>query len=184
MKNICVYGAASALIHPDYLSEAKKLGSCLAKSGFGLVFGGGNTGVMGACARGAAQGGGQIIGVAPEFFKKDGILFQQCTHFYFTETMRQRKEIMENLSQAFVMAPGGIGTLEEYFEILTLKQLGRHAKPIAVLNTRGYYDSLNTLLEHAVEQNFLERDVLPMYRLFSEPEELVQSLEQDLVTFS
>ena len=169
MKNICVYGAASALIHPDYLSEAKKLGSCLAKSGFGLVFGGGNTGVMGA---------------APEFFKKDGILFQQCTHFYFTETMRQRKEIMENLSQAFVMAPGGIGTLEEFFEILTLKQLGRHAKPIAVLNTRGYYDSLNALLEHAVEQNFLERDVLPMYRLFSEPEELVQSLEQDLVTFS
>ena len=133
---------------------AHQLGHCLAKAGFGLVFGGGNTGVMGACARGAAQAGGQILGVAPSFFNQEGVLYPSCTTLHLTDTMRQRKEMMEHLSHGFVMAPGGIGTLEEFFEILTLKQLGRHKKPIAVLNIRGYFDALEELLEGAVEEGF------------------------------
>lgn len=116
--NICVYGAASQQIHTDFLQGAHQLGHCLAKAGFGLVFGGGNTGVMGACARGAAQAGGQILGVAPSFFNQEGVLYPSCTTLHLTDTMRQRKEMMEHLSHGFVMAPGGIGTLEEFFEIL------------------------------------------------------------------
>ena len=134
--NICVYGAASQQIHTDFLQGAQQLGHCLAKAGFGLVFGGGNTGVMGACARGAAQVGGEILGIAPSFFNQEGVLFPHCTRLHLTDTMRQRKEQMETLSQGFVMAPGGIGTLEEFFEILTLKQLGRHQKPIAAASCR------------------------------------------------
>lgn len=178
--NICVYGAASQQIHTDYLRAAHSLGHHLAQAGFTLVFGGGDNGVMGACARGAAQAGGKIIGIAPKFFDQEGILYQHCTQFHFTDTMRQRKELMENLSQAFVMSPGGIGTLEEFFEILTLKQLGRHNKPIAVLNTRGYYDALETLLDGAVGEGFLERSVLSMFRMFQKPEELVQYLAEQL----
>ena len=94
--------------------------------------------------------------------------------------MRQRKEMMEHLSHGFVMAPGGIGTLEEFFEILTLKQLGLHKKPIAVLNIRGYFDALEELLEGAVEEGFLEKEVLSMYRMFREPEELVRFLSGEL----
>ena len=178
--NICVYGAASQQIHTDFLQGAHQLGHCLAKAGFGLVFGGGNTGVMGACARGAAQTGGQILGVAPSFFNQQGVLYPSCTTLHLSDTMRQRKEMMEHLSHGFVMAPGGIGTLEEFFEILTLKQLGLHKKPIAVLNIRGYFDALEELLEGAVEEGFLEKEVLSMYRMFREPEELVRFLTGEL----
>lgn len=178
--NICVYGAASQQIHTDFLQKAQILGHCLAQAGFGLVFGGGNTGVMGACARGAAQAGGQILGVAPSFFHQEGVLYPNCTALHLTDTMRQRKEMMERLSHGFIMAPGGIGTLEEFFEILTLKQLGRHKKPIAVLNIRGYFDALEELLEGAVGEGFLEKEVFSMYRMFREPEESVRFLTAEL----
>ncbi len=178
--NICVYGAASQQIHTDFLQKAQDLGHCLAQAGFGLVFGGGNTGVMGACARGAAQAGGQILGVAPSFFHQEGVLYPNCTTLHLTDTMRQRKEMMERLSHGFIMAPGGIGTLEEFFEILTLKQLGRHKKPIAVLNIRGYFDALEELLDGAVGEGFLEKEVLSMYRMFREPEEAVRFLTAEL----
>lgn len=175
--NVCVYGAASQQIHTEYLQAAESLGKLLAEAGFGLVFGGGDTGVMGACARGAAQRDGYILGIAPRFFDKEGVLYRGCTELLFTETMRQRKELMECHSGAFVMAPGGIGTLEEFFEILTLKQLGRHEKPIFILNVRGYFDNLGLLLENAVREGFLERSALGMFQMFRDPGELVQALQ-------
>lgn len=176
--NICVYGAASQQIHTEYLQAARALGDCLGRMGFGLVFGGGDTGVMGACARGMAQAGGPIYGVAPRFFDREGVLYQGCTELIFTDTMRQRKEKMEEMSQGFVMAPGGIGTLEEFFEMLTLKQLGRHNKPIGVLNTRGYFDSLASLLEGAVREGFLDKTALGLYRMYREPEELAEGMRE------
>ena len=105
--------------------------------------------------------GGEIVGVAPRFFDEPGILFQGCTQMHFTDTMRQRKELMEQLSDGFIMAPGGIGTFEEFFEILTLRQLGRHQKPIAILNVRGYYDPLLALLENAAR--YLKRNGILLY---------------------
>lgn len=179
--NICVYGASSQQIHTEYLQAAQDLGAALGEAGFSLVFGAGDTGVMGACARGIARTQGAIIGVAPRFFDKEGVLYQNCTEMIFTDTIRQRKQIMESRADAFVMAPGGIGTLEEFFEILTLKQLGRHCKPIAVLNTRGYFDSLASLLDGAVREGFLEATVLSMYRMFREPGDLADYLQKELV---
>lgn len=178
--NICVYGAASQQIHTEYLQAAENLGKLLAENGFGLVFGGGDTGVMGACARGASQAGGSILGIAPRFFDREGVLYKGCTEFLFTDTMRQRKELMEQRSNAFVMAPGGIGTLEEFFEILTLKQLGRHEKPIYILNIRGYYDNLGALLENAVREGFLEKGGLNLFQMYRDPRELVQELKETL----
>ena len=176
--NVCVYGAASPRIDRVYLQAAEELGRELALQGCTLVFGGGQTGVMGAAARGAASAGGKIIGVAPRFFDQEGVLYRNCTQFHFTDTMRQRKELMESLSDAFAMAPGGIGTLEEFFEILTLRQLGRHNKPILILNTRGYYNSLGQMLEEAVRQGFLEEKGMELFRMVESPRTLVESLKE------
>lgn len=173
---ICVFGAASSSIHPDYLAGAEELGRALAKNGIGLVFGGGATGVMGACARGCASLSGEIIGVAPEFFRQPGVLFDRCTEMIYTETMRQRKEKMEALSDGFLMAPGGIGTLEEFFEILTLRQLGRHKKPIGILNLRGYFDPLLAMLDQAVEQGFLEAETTRLCPVLTDPSRIVELL--------
>lgn len=176
--NICVYGASSDNILPVYIERTEKLGAEMAARGHGLVFGGGAHGLMGAAARGAASGGGTIIGVAPHFFKSEGILYPYCTEMIRTETMRERKEQMENRADAFIMTPGGIGTFEEFFEILTLRQLGRHGKPIGIFNVNGYYDPLLALLRHAVQEGFLGAACLDLYILSDDPVELLNRLEQ------
>ena len=119
--NICIYGAASADLDQIYYDKTEQLGRLMAKRGHGLVFGGGETGLMGAAARGVAAEKGYILGIAPKFFDKPGVLYQKCTDFIITETMRERKHLLEEKSQATIVAPGGIGTYEEFFEIFTLK---------------------------------------------------------------
>ena len=151
---VCLYGASSNELEEKYRRAAYSFGEALAGRGHSLVFGGGNTGLMGAAARGAASRKGEIIGIAPRFFDREGVLYPECTEMIYTETMRERKLLMEETSDAFVMVPGGIGTLDEFFEILTLKQLGRHKKPIAVFNAEGYYDELLAFLEKAVRERF------------------------------
>lgn len=153
--NICVYGASSADIDKSFTDAAERLGALIAKRGHGLVFGGGAAGMMGGAARGAYREGGKIIGVIPTFFNVDGILFDECDEMIRTETMRERKQIMEDRSDAFIMTPGGIGTFEEFFEILTLKQLGRHEKAIVVFNVNGYYENMNAMLDEAVKGGFM-----------------------------
>ena len=176
--NICVYGASSNEIDAAYIRAGETLGYAMAKRGHGLVFGGGQKGLMGAAARGMTKGGGTIIGVAPRFFDVEGVLYQQCAEFIFTDTMRERKAIMEERSDAFIMSPGGIGTFEEFFEILTLRQLGRHEKGIAVLNTKGYYEPLRQMLEQAIQQGFLRPECRGLYAFFEDPEELLDYLEK------
>ena len=158
--NICVYGASSTTLDESYLNDAEKLGAAIAGHGFGLVFGGGVRGMMGAAARGAKSAGGRVIGVAPSFFKPQGVLYDGCDEFIYTETMRERKQKMEELSDGFIVMPGGIGTFEEFFEIFTLRQLGRHEKPIALLNTNGYYNSLSDMLVRSCEEHFLREESL------------------------
>lgn len=171
---ICVYGAASTELSEYYLQDAFLLGKALADRGIGLVFGGGATGVMGGLARGAAAGGGEIIGVSPQFFRADGVLYDGCTRLIYTETMRQRKQQMEDLADAFIMLPGGMGTLEEFFEILTLKQLGRHTKKIAILNTHGYYDILQAWMERAIAEGFMREACRNLYFMGNTIEEVLQ----------
>lgn len=161
--NICVYGAASNEIDAAYLQQGEQLGRLIGAGGHRLVFGGGQTGMMGAVARGVKQSGGSILGVAPKFFDKPGVLFQECDEFVFTETMRERKAKMEEESDAFVMSPGGLGTWEEFFEMITLRQLDRHQKPIIILNINGYYDPLIALMEHAIRGKFLEEKAREYY---------------------
>ncbi|MBO5555892.1 MAG: TIGR00730 family Rossman fold protein [Oscillospiraceae bacterium] len=174
---ICVYGASGDKLDPRYFEAARDLGRCLGRHGHGLVFGGGQGGLMGACALGAEETGAEILGVAPRFFDEPGILFPRCTRFLFTETMAQRKQLMEDESDAFVILPGGIGTLEEFFETLTLKQLGRHGKPMAVLNTLGYYDAMLHMLESAADGGFMSRNCLKLFAFCALPEEAVQAVE-------
>jgi len=153
--NICVYGAASKDIGENFTKTGHELGFKLAKRGHGLVFGGGDTGMMGAVARGTHDGGGHITGIAPSFFNIDGVLYPLSDEIIYTDTMRQRKQLLEDMSDGFIVSPGGIGTFEEFFEILTLKQLGRTTKPIAILNTDGYYDSLLDMLHHTANSKFM-----------------------------
>ena len=173
---ICVYGASGNNLDPAYFDAAFRLGQLLAQGGHTLVFGGGAGGLMGACARGAAACGGTIIGIAPRFFDEPGILFPDCTRFLFTETMAERKSAMAAESDAFIALPGGIGTFEEFFETLTLKQLGRHEKPMALLNTLNYYAPLRALLEQAAEGGFLSRGCFALFALCATPEEALEAV--------
>ena len=177
--NICVYGGSSNSVGAEYIEAGIRFGRALAERGHGLVFGGGAGGLMGAAARGAYSAQGKITGVAPTFFNVDGVLFEECTEFVFTETMRQRKQKMEELSDAFVMLPGGIGTLDEFFEIFTLKQLGRHGKPVGVLNTGGYYDGLLAMLDKMASEGFMLPECRDMLAVSNSPEELVKKLEAE-----
>ena len=175
--NICLYGASSSSIAKAYINPTGALGEKMADRGHTLIFGGGAAGLMGAAARGAYSHGGKIIGVVPSFLNVDGILFNNCDEFIFTETMRERKQLMEEKSDAFVMTPGGLGTFDEFFEILTLKQLGRHSKPIAVFNINGYFDSLIAQLNNAVYKQFMTPEALELCLFTDNADKLINYLE-------
>ena len=174
---ICVFGASSRDLEQGYFDEAFALGAELARRGHTIVFGGGASGLMGATARGAKSQGGRLIGIAPKFFDEPDILDKDCDEMIFTETMSERKKAMEDMSEAFITLPGGIGTFEEFFEALTLKQLGRHAKAMAVLNTLGYYDALEAMVQRAVDERFLTADGKDLYAMFTDVDELVSYVE-------
>ena len=176
---ICLYGAASPTIDPAYIQATEAFGRELARRGHSLVFGGGGHGLMGAAARGFHEAGGHILGVIPRFFAEDEIeaTSDLCSQVIETDTMRQRKQTMEENADAFLMVPGGIGTYEEFFEILTSKQLCRHNKPIAIYNLLGYYEPLNKLMEEGIRQNFIRQSVTDLYIISNDPEVLIRYME-------
>ena len=178
--NICLYGASSSAIAKAYVNPTEELGAKIAERGHTLIYGGGAAGLMGAAARGAYSRGGEIIGVVPSFLNVDGILFDNCTELIFTETMRERKALMEQKSDAFIMTPGGVGTFDEFFEILTLKQLGRHSKPIAVFNINGYFDSLIAQLENAVHKQFMNPEIFELFISTDRADRLIDYLENSV----
>lgn len=175
--NICVYGASSKTLDKSYLEAGFELGRLMAKKGHRLVFGGGCGGLMGAVAEGVYSEKGYIKGVSPRFFDVDGILFQHCDELVMTDTMRERKQIMEDSSDAFITTPGGVGTFEEFFEILTLKQIGRHNKPMVILNTNNYYKELVALMEKAIEGSFMTAENRNLYKVCFTPEEALEYVE-------
>ena len=176
---ICVFGAASPTIDPEYMEKVEALGKEMALRGHSLVFGGGGHGLMGAAAKGVKSGGGYILGVIPEFFGEEDveIVYPHCDKLIEPETMRQRKQIMEDNADAFIVVPGGIGTFEEFFEILTLKQLCRHNKPIAIYNIKNYYSDLNTLMEAAIEKNFVHENCRSLYTVTDDMQKLLEYIE-------
>lgn len=176
MMNICLYGASSNEIPHIYIETVEDLGEKMAERGHTLVFGGGANGLMGAVAREITSAGGKTVGIAPSFFNVDGVLFD-CTEMHYTETMRQRKKLMEEKADAFIAVPGGIGTFDELFEIMTLKQLGRHKKPIAVLNINGYYEGMDKMLENAANEGFMTEGSLKIAPIFTDIEQLLNYIE-------
>ena len=175
--NICLYGASSTEIDNSYIRETENLGEKIGAKRHSLVYGGGAGGLMGAVARGVVKTGGNVIGVAPTFFQVDGVLFPDCTEFVYTKTMRERKAIMEQRADAFVVAPGGIGTFDEFFEIFSLKQLGQHKKPVAIFNINGYYNSLKSMLEFAVKEKFMTKATFDLVPFFDNADEMIQYFE-------
>lgn len=175
--NICVFGSSSEDIDREFLDTAKNLGKELAKRGNGVVFGAGKYGVMGATARGVSTENGTLIGVSPKFFLEMDVLYEDCTELIYTETMRERKGIMEDKSDAFIICAGGMGTFEEFFEVLTLKQLRRHSKPIIIYNVKGYYDPMIAMLDNAVKNGFMTDNCNRLYTVAKTEQEVFEQLD-------
>lgn len=175
--NICIYGAASDSIDKKYIETVEQLSKKLAKRGHSLIFGGGAQGLMGAAARGFYSEKAKITGVVPSFFNIDGILFDKCDEMIKTETMRQRKQIMDDLSDAFITTPGGIGTFEEFFEIITLKQLGQSKKPLVLFNIDGYFEPLRAMLENCVKGNFMPQTTIDLCFFCDSVDDIINYIE-------
>ncbi len=156
MKRVCVFCGSSAGSRPEYRACAEELGAELTRRKIGLVFGGGNVGLMGAIADSVLKAGGEAIGVIPEHLMNREIGHKQLAKLHVVGSMHERKALMADLSDAFVALPGGFGTLEEFCEVLTWGQLGLHEKPCGIVNILGYYTPLLAMLDHAVEQRFLK----------------------------
>lgn len=173
---ICIFGASGRELDERYYAEAETLGELIGRSGDSIVFGGGAEGLMGACARGAHRTGGGIVGIAPRFFDEPGILYDKCSRMIFTETMRERKQLMQENSDACIVLPGGIGTLEEFFEILTLKQLGRDDRAIVLLNTLGAHDAMIKMLGELARRRFMSESCLELYSVADTPQQAMEQL--------
>ncbi len=180
--NICVYASSSDRLNSSYIAAAEHFGESLANRGHIMVYGAGSQGLMGAAATGVTRAGGKVIGVAPRFFLPDGVLNEHCTEMIYTETMRERKAIMAERADAIAALPGSIGTFEEFFETLTLKQLCRHAKPMAILNTNGYYEPMLQMLRHAVDEDFMSERSIALFEVFDDADRLLDYLEQSITS--
>lgn len=152
--NICVYCSSSDAVPPAFFEAAAELGCLMARRGHSLVYGGASVGLMGEVARAARANGGKVVSVMPEVVRKAGVTFEEADEIIYTGTLRERKAVMEGRSDAFIALPGGFGTLEEAIEILSLKQLGLHAMPVAFINTCGFYGPLIDLFERMYADRF------------------------------
>ncbi|MCT8328105.1 TIGR00730 family Rossman fold protein [Albidovulum sediminis] len=155
-KSVCVYCGSRHGGRPAYAQAARDTGALLAARGWRLVYGAGDVGLMGEVARATQEAGGQTFGVIPEHLFRREVGKRDLTAFVVTETMHERKKVMYMNSDAIVVLPGGGGSLDEFFEVLTWRQLGLHAKPIIVLNTEGYWDPLIATLDRIVEEGFAD----------------------------
>lgn len=178
--NICVYGSVSDKIDEEYILKSELLGEKMAERNHGLVFGGMKNGVLGAVARGVAKNEKiPIIGIMPEFFKetKKDEIFEKCTELLFTKDINKRKEEMEERANAIIVAPGGVGTLDEFFSAVCSKRWGYWDKPIVIYNINNYYKNLIEMLEYAIEKNFGKENYRETYKVFEEVDEIFSYIE-------
>jgi len=174
---ISLYGASSTKTDKKYIEAVELLCKKFAARGHSLVFGAGANGLMGAAARGFTAGGGHILGIAPGFFDIDGIIYDKCDELIRPETMRERKKLLEDNADVFLIVPGGVGTFDEFFEILTLKQLGRHSKAIVIYNLNGYYDKLQDFMNVAKEEYFVSDKTLTLYEIMDDADKIIEYIE-------
>jgi uncharacterized protein (TIGR00730 family) len=173
---ICVFCGSSRGARPAYVEAARGVGSALARAGLGLVYGGGRVGLMGTVADAALAEGGRVIGVIPEPLATSEIAHDGLTELHVVRGMHERKALMAEKSAGFLTLPGGVGTFEEFFEILSWAALGLHHKPIGILNVEGYFDPLLALFNHATAERFLRPEHLDLLVVSDQPEVLATDL--------
>lgn len=175
LKSICVFCGSSTGNDPAYLRQARQLGEVLAKRGITLVFGSSNVGLMGALAGAVMDNGGQAIGVIPKLIH-DMVPHRELTKEYIVEDMHERKAKMYSLADAFIVLPGGIGTMEEFFEAFTWNQLGYHHKPIGLLQVNDFFLPVISLLEHLAHQGFFKQHYVDTLVVEDDPQSLITQL--------
>jgi uncharacterized protein (TIGR00730 family) len=180
LPSVCVFCSSSNAVDAAYHAAAAETGSLLARAGFSLIYGGTRIGLMGAVARAARDGGAPVTGIVPEHIRAHVPDCEDPEALIVTPDMRQRKAQMEARADAFLTLPGGFGTLEEVLEVLTLKQLGLHRKPIVFLNTRGFFDPLSALFDELYRQSFAREEYRALYRFASTPAEAIGQIRDGL----
>jgi len=176
IKNICVFCGAGSGSSKDYSDAARKLGALIARKGIGLIYGGGKKGMMGAISNAAIDQGGTVTGIIPKGVFSDNLINKNLTELKVTDSMHSRKALMSGLADAFIIMPGGIGTLEEFSEVFTWAQLGLHAKPIGLLNTNRYYDKLIGFFETSVTEGFFDSVHLSKLIISDNPARLLKKI--------
>ncbi|MEE4330682.1 MAG: TIGR00730 family Rossman fold protein [Wenzhouxiangella sp.] len=176
IRRVTVYAASSQALHDDYIKAASRLGETLAGAGISIVYGGGGRGLMGAMADAAIARGGRVDGIIPKFLTRVERGHQGLASLEVVDTMRTRKERMLDHSDGVIALPGGCGTFEELFEVMTLKRLGQYLGPIVLVNTQGYYDGLMGFLKHSVHQRFMSPNHLDILQVVAEPEDVLDAL--------
>ncbi|MBI5030370.1 MAG: TIGR00730 family Rossman fold protein [Chloroflexi bacterium] len=177
MKRICVFCGSSPGTGVEYLKAAQHLGYTLARKNIGLVYGGAKVGMMGKIAEAVLEKGGQVVGVIPKGLVEKEVAFTQLTDLRVVDSMHERKALMADLSDGFIALPGGLGTIEEFFEVATWAQLGIHPKPCGLLNVKNYYDRLIDFLDHTVTEQFVESEHRSMIMVDDNPERLLSKFE-------
>ncbi|MDR4509948.1 MAG: TIGR00730 family Rossman fold protein [Candidatus Brocadiaceae bacterium] len=176
IKRICVFCGSSAGARPAYTEAAQKLGRIIVSRGMGLVYGGGGIGLMGVLADTVLQEKGKVIGVFPRALSAKEVAHRGLTELRLVRSMHERKAMMVELSDAFIAMPGGFGTFDEFFEIVTWAQLGIHAKPIGLLNVDGYFELLMAFINHALHEQFIKTKHRQLVFQSNDPEELLRML--------
>lgn len=177
MKRICVFCGSNKGVRAEYVSAAQAMGQALVKRNIGLVYGGGNVGLMGVIADAMLAEGGEVIGVIPQGLVAREVAHQNLTEQRIVSTMHERKALMAELSDAFIAMPGGMGTFDEFCEILTWAQLGIHQKPCGILNVENYFTPLLTMFDHAMNEGFLRDTHRALVIEAREPDALLNALE-------
>jgi uncharacterized protein (TIGR00730 family) len=175
-QSVCLFCASSDGADPAYLASAAEFGAATAREGWRLVYGGGGVGLMGASARAAHAAGGRVVGIMPAFLRSRERLFDDVETVVVT-SMHERKQLMYDNSDAFVVAPGGVGTLEEVIELLSWKRLDLHSKPIIFLNIKGFWDTLLALIEHSVAEGMTPANFLKAYQVVDTVEEAIAAMQ-------
>ncbi|NDY90747.1 LOG family protein [Ideonella livida] len=175
---LCVYCGSRPGAHPAFIEAARAVGTSMGRRGWRLVYGGGNVGLMGIVADACLQAGGAVVGVIPERLMAREVGHHGLTELHVVQSMHQRKQKMAELSHGFLALPGGIGTLEELFEVWTWRHLGYHGRPIALLNVEGFYDPLQRFLEQAVCSGFMDAGQMDMVRWACSPEDALDALAE------
>lgn len=175
--HVCVYCASSDDVPALYIEAAYTFGEGLARRGWPLVYGGGSIGLMGTVARAVHSSGGRVIGVIPQTLLEREVGYREADELIVTGTLRERKQIMDDRADAFAALPGGFGTLEELLEIMTLRMLGYHTKPIVIVNVGGYFDPLLAQFERIFTQNFAHERYRRLYAIKADPDSALEYLE-------